>query len=46
MLTELREDPAQRSGSAAAARASVESRFNARHMWTELASVMAERGLV
>ncbi len=46
LLTELREDPAQRTRLAAAARASVESKFNARHMWTEVASVMAERGLV
>lgn len=46
VLRELRDDPAQRSRLGAAARASVEQRFNARHMWTELAAVMDERGLV
>ena len=45
-LTELRNDPEQRRRLGAAARASVESRFNARHMWTEVAGVMSERGLV
>ncbi|MCF6376294.1 glycosyltransferase [Nocardioides KLBMP 9356] len=46
VLTELREDVEQRERLGAAARRSVEARFNARHMWTELAGVMAERGLV
>lgn len=46
VLTELRDDSAQRERLGAAARASVETTFNARHMWTELAAVMHERGLV
>lgn len=46
VLAELRDDPAQRARLGAAARASVEARFNARHMWTELAGVISERGLV
>ncbi len=46
VLTELCDDGAQRERLGAAARLSVESRFNARHMWTELAEVMAERGLI
>ncbi len=46
VLEELRDDPAQRSRLGAAARASVEQRFNARHMWTELAAVISARGFV
>jgi glycosyltransferase involved in cell wall biosynthesis len=46
VLTELRDDAGQRDRLGAAARRSVETRFNARHMWTELADVMRERGLV
>lgn len=46
VLTELRADAAQRERLGAAARASVETRFNAHHMWTELAEVVRERGLV
>lgn len=46
VLTELREDTAQRERLGAAARASVETRFNAHHMWLELAAVVEERGLV
>lgn len=46
VLTELRDDAAQRERLGAAARRSVEARFNARHMWTELADVMVRRGLV
>lgn len=46
VLNELRGDAAQRERLGAAARASVESTFNARHMWTEVAGVMAGRGLV
>lgn len=46
MLTELREDGAQRQRLGAAARSSVEARFNARHMWTELADVIRARGLI
>jgi glycosyltransferase involved in cell wall biosynthesis len=46
VLTELRDDPVQRERLGAAARESVEGRFNADHMWTELAGVLAERGLV
>ena len=46
VLTDLRSDVEQRERLGAAARASVESRFNARHMWTELAGVMADRGLL
>lgn len=45
VLTELRDDADQRARLGVAARASVESRFNARHMWTELADVMRERGI-
>lgn len=46
VLRELRDDPAQRERLGAAARSSVEAQFNARHMWTELATVINERGLV
>ncbi|NPD03905.1 glycosyltransferase [Nocardioides sp. zg-1308] len=46
VLTELRSDAEQRRRLGAAARASVATTFNARHMWTELADVMRERGLV
>lgn len=46
VLTQLSEDAAQRERLGGAARRSVETRFNARHMWTELAGVMRERGLV
>lgn len=46
VLTELRDDEGQRERLGAAARRSVQTTFNARHMWTELAAVMRERGLV
>ncbi|WP_210649283.1 glycosyltransferase [Nocardioides sp. SYSU D00065] len=46
VLTELREDAEQRRRLGEAARASVATRFNARHMWTELAAVVRERGLI
>ena len=46
VLTELSGDPAQRERLGAAARLSVETTFNARHMWTELAGVIRDRGLV
>ena len=46
VLAELRDDDAQRERLGAAARASVERTFNAHHMWTELAGVVRERGLV
>lgn len=45
VLTDLRQDGSQRERLGAAARSSVKTRFNARHMWTELAAVMRERGL-
>lgn len=46
VLTELRDDSAQRERLGAAARSSVVETFNARHMWTELAGVMGSRGLI
>ncbi|GAA1916965.1 glycosyltransferase [Nocardioides hwasunensis] len=46
LLAELRSDAEQRERLGAAARKSVEARFNARHMWTELAGVMTERGII
>ncbi len=46
VLTELRDDTEQRVRLGAAARLSVETRFNAQHMWTELAEVMRARGLM
>lgn len=46
VLSELRDDPAQRERLGAAARLSVETTFNARHMWTELADVMCRRALI
>lgn len=46
VLRELRDDPDQRTRLGGAARLSVETRFNARHMWTELAGVMRARGLI
>jgi glycosyltransferase involved in cell wall biosynthesis len=46
MLRELRGDADQRGRLGAGARRSVEQRFNADHMWTEMAEVMAARGLV
>lgn len=46
VLAELRGDAAQRERLGAAARASVESTFNARYMWRELAAVMGQRGIV
>lgn len=46
VLTELRDDADQRKRLGAAARASVETRFNAHHMWTELAGVVRERGII
>ena len=45
-LIELRDDAEQRERLGAAARQSVETRFNARHMWTELAGVIAERRII
>jgi glycosyltransferase involved in cell wall biosynthesis len=46
VLTELREDTEQRNRLGEGARASVHARFNADNMWTEVAEVMAARGLV
>ncbi|RYB94646.1 glycosyltransferase [Nocardioides oleivorans] len=46
VLTELRGDAGQRERLGAAARRSVETRLNARHMWTELAGVIRERGII
>lgn len=46
VLTELRADSSQRERLGAAARSSVTMTFNARHMWSELADVMHERGIV
>lgn len=46
VLLELREDPDQRARLGAAARLSVETTFNAHHMWSELAGVMRARGLI
>ena len=46
VLTELRDDATQRERLGAAARLIVETRFNARHMWTELADVMRQRGII
>ena len=45
-LVSLRDDEDRRARIGAAARRSVETTFNARHMWTELAAVMRDRGLV
>jgi len=45
-LTELQRDGARRRALGHGARRSVEEKFNARHMWHELAAVMRERGLV
>lgn len=46
VLSELRADPAQRERLGAAARLNVETTFNARHMWTEVADVMRQRALI
>lgn len=46
VLSELRDDPAQRERLGAAARFSVETTFNARHMWSEVADVMRQRALI
>lgn len=46
VLTALRDDPAERARLGSAARENVTGRFNAHHMWTELAGVIAERGLL
>jgi hypothetical protein len=45
-LLSLRDDEGRRTRLAAGGRHAVEARFNARHMWHELADVMRERGLV
>lgn len=45
-LLALRDDDERRRRLGDGARRSVETRFNARHMWHELADVMRERGLV
>ncbi len=45
-LRALRDDPARRDRLGAVARAAVTHRFNAQHMWTELAGVLRDRGLV
>ncbi|MGG5259362.1 glycosyltransferase family 4 protein [Phycicoccus avicenniae] len=45
-LLALRDDPARRGRLGAAARRSVEQRFNADHMWTELDGVLRARGIV
>lgn len=44
-LTELRQDSAQRDRLGQAARSNVTGRFNADHMWTEIATVLRDRGL-
>jgi glycosyltransferase involved in cell wall biosynthesis len=46
VLTELAADEPQRVNLGGGARRSVEQRFNADHMWTEVAEEMAARGLV
>ena len=46
VITELADDEPQRDRLGTAARDSVERIFNTEHMWTELASVMADRSLV
>ncbi|PUA81540.1 glycosyltransferase [Nocardioides currus] len=46
VLAELSEDRSQRERLGTAARRSVATTFNARHMWTELAEVMRRRGIV
>ena len=45
-LLGLRDDDDRRRQLGAAARQAVETRYNARHMWHELAEVMRQRGLV
>ncbi len=45
-LTALREDVGRRERLGAAARRSVEERFNADHMWTELDDVVRDRGIL
>jgi glycosyltransferase involved in cell wall biosynthesis len=46
VLTELLADPAQRQQLGAAARLSVETRFNADQMWCEIAQVLGDRGII
>lgn len=46
VLLALRDDPARVARLARAARESVVERFNAHHMWTELAHAMRQRGLL
>lgn len=46
VLTELREDASQRASLGAAARTRVETRFDARLMWADVAGVIRDRGLV
>ena len=46
VLGELRDDPAQSARLGAGARANVVDRFNADHMWTELARVLRARGII
>lgn len=46
VLRELRDDPEQRTRLGTGGRRSVEQRFNADHMWTEISDVMTTRGLV
>lgn len=45
-LGDLVADPERTARIGAAARRSVETRFNARHMWRELAEVLSDRGLL
>ena len=46
VLTELADDPDQTARLGTAARRNVVERFNADHMWTELAGVLRGRGIV
>lgn len=45
-LMELRSDDARRQRLGAAARTSIETTFNAEHMWSELAAEMRARGMI